>query len=62
MLTRATATRGLIGATSGPDRNVVIEQRETTGTVVTQPSCESRTVQRQNSLGDTHTTTTTNCP
>ena len=48
------------GASTGPnERNVVIE-KERTGTVVS--PCQSRTVTQQNSVGDTRSSTTTNCP
>jgi uncharacterized protein YcfJ len=50
------------GAASGPEHHDVVVEHpaETTGTVV--EPCSSRTVQKQNSLGDTKTKTTTNCP
>jgi hypothetical protein len=49
------------GAVTGPNEKKVIIDQERTGTVVA-PSCESRTVTKQNSFGDTKSTTATNCP
>jgi uncharacterized protein YcfJ len=49
------------GAVSGPEKRVIVEEPSvTTGTVV--EPCREKTVKQQNSLGESRTTTTSNCP
>jgi uncharacterized protein YcfJ len=50
------------GAASGPEHHDVVVERpaETTGTVV--EPCSSKTVKEKNSMGESRTTSSTNCP
>jgi len=49
------------GAASGNSRDVTVEHRtETTGTI--ESECSSKTVHKENSVGESKTKTTTNCP
>lgn len=49
------------GAVSGPEKRVIVERpADATGTVV--EPCRSKTVTEENSLGQSRTTTTSNCP